>query len=75
MKNKTDNIRDYILNNEPVFEYNGNEYQIIAPGNGYYIGKTDDKTTDVRYCSIEEMLEKHTIVGKKLVEILENIEM
>lgn len=68
---KKDDICDYILNNEPVFEYNGDEYQIIAPEDGYYIGKTDDETSDVKYDSLEEMLEKHTIDGERISEILE----
>lgn len=62
--------------NEPTFSYNGQEYSICWPDGRYYAAVVDssDDTVEV-FESLDDLLENWTIQGKRLKDIIKDIEI
>lgn len=67
-------IEEFILFNEPSFNYGGEEYSICCPDGRYYVTASDSPAdTDLAFNSIDELLDGWIIQGKPFRDIVETI--
>ena len=69
-------FKKMMLCNEPIFEYNGEEYSICWPGGTYYVTATDSPgDLDLEFATLDSLLHCWIIQGKPFVDILPEIEL
>ena len=67
-------FKEMMLCNEPMFEYNGEEYSICWPGKKYYVTASDSPDDlNLDFKSIDDLLDNWIIQGKRLRDILPEI--
>lgn len=69
-------FKELLVCNEPDFEYNGQMYSICCPNGIYFVTASDSPSDiDLRFGSVDDMLDSWVIQGSPLRDILKDIEI
>lgn len=70
-----DRFKKIMLCNEPEFSYRGEEYSVCSPDGKYYVTASDSpKDMDLKFATLDDLLDSWMIQGHKLREILPELE-
>ena len=69
-------FKELLVCNEPDFEYNGQMYSICCPNGVYFVtASASPGDIDLRFDSVDDMLDNWVIQGSLLRDILKDIEI
>jgi len=69
-------FKELMICNEPDFSYQGEFYSICSPNGKFYVTASDDPgAEDLEFDSLEQLLDEWVIQGKRLRDILSEIDI
>ena len=72
----TKEFKELMICNEPDFSYQGEFYSICSPNGKFYVTASDDPgAEDLEFDSLEQLLDEWVIQGKRLRDILSEIDI
>ena len=69
-------FKNMMVCNEPEFFYRGEFYSICSPDGRFYVTASDDPAAEtLEFDSLDELLDKWMIQGRRLKDILSEIDI